>query len=580
MNSKLSIAIAAILSSLPSARMLAAPAEVGNEALEEITVTAQRRDQSIQDVPISMQALTGQTLQQLNITTFDDYIKYLPNVTSANNGPGQNEVFMRGLSAGSQASQGSSSTGLYPNVAIYLDNQSGQLPNRNLDIYAADLNRIEVLEGPQGTLFGAGAEAGVIRYITNEPKLDVTEANVKAGYGVTAHGNPNTDLTAVVNLPLIANTMAVRAVIYNDKRGGYIDNVPATFTRTTTDIGLHYANFPAVNGVCPDGLPNAGFCVPPGSPAINNFSLAARAINPVTYQGIRAEVLYKFNDDWDALITQSFQNMDSRGVFYQQPNASDGPALSPLEATLFNSAYDKDKFESTAWTVNGKFGDLKAVYTGGYLVRNVNQIGDYTNYSRGVYADYYQCYGPGTGYNTTLTSTCFSPSATWRSVERNTHQQHELRLSTPDEWRWRAIAGAFWENNTLYDQTGWNYKTVPSCTSNGAAGTPGNDGCFADIGTIPGTTVKNPGVQGPNTSFYQDTTRTTKQTAFFASIDYDLIPKVLTATVGTRRFRFDNSSAGSVSATFGCFQGGVPATGGHVAPPASPYYSSNLNKPT
>src|ERR1700733_2491736 len=171
MNSKLAIAIAAILSAVPAVRTLAAAADTGStDTLEEITVTAQRRDQSIQDVPISMQALTGQTLQQLNITTFDDYIKYLPNVTSANNGPGQNEVFMRGLSAGSQPSQGSGSTGLFPNVAIYLDNQSGQLPNRNLDIYAADLNRIEVLEGPQGTLFGAGAEAGVIRYITNEPK--------------------------------------------------------------------------------------------------------------------------------------------------------------------------------------------------------------------------------------------------------------------------------------------------------------------------------------------------------------------------------------------------------------------------
>ena len=96
-----------------------------------------------------MQALTGQALQQLNITTFDDYIKYLPNVTAANNGPGQSEVFMRGLSAGSQASQGSSATGLFPNVAIYLDNQSAQLPNRNLDIYAADLNRIAACGNPR-----------------------------------------------------------------------------------------------------------------------------------------------------------------------------------------------------------------------------------------------------------------------------------------------------------------------------------------------------------------------------------------------------------------------------------------------
>src|SRR6202162_2776684 len=248
MNSKLSISIAAVLGALSGARSLAATAEGGSDALEEITVTAQRRSQSMQDVPISMQAFTGQALQQLNIQTFDDYIKYLPNVTSASNGPGQNEVFMRGLSAGSQASQGSGSTGLWPNVGIYLDNQSGQLPNRNLDIYAADMNRIEVLEGPQGTLFGAGAEAGVVRYITNEPKLNVTEGSIKAGYGVTAHGDPNSDVTAVFNLPLISNTLAVRAVIYNDRRGGYIDNVPATFTRKDTDIGIHYANFPAVGG--------------------------------------------------------------------------------------------------------------------------------------------------------------------------------------------------------------------------------------------------------------------------------------------------------------------------------------------
>jgi outer membrane receptor protein involved in Fe transport len=564
MNSKISYAIAAILGGA-SAAAAAAPAETadtsasGNsEVLIEVTVTAQRRNESMQDVPIAMQAFTAQTLQQLNIATLDDYIKYLPNVTTANNGPGQNEVFMRGLSAGSQPSQGSGSTGLWPNVAIYLDNQSGQLPGRNLDIYAADLNRIEVLAGPQGTLYGAGAEAGVIRYITNEPRLDKTEANVSASYGVTAHGDPNTALTAVLNVPLISDTLGVRAVIYNDRRGGYIDNVPATFTRKNTDIGMYYAHFPAnAQGQCPDGLPNNGYCVPPGTAAINNGPVVKRAINPVTYQGIRAELLYKFNDDWDALITQSYQHMDSRGVFYQQPNASDGAPLGPLEVTLFNGAYDKDRFENTAWTVNGKLGPLKAVYTGGYLVRNVEQVGDYTNYARGVYADYYQCYGPG-AYTPNLPSKCFSPSATWRSIERNTHQQHEFRLSTPDEWRLRAIAGVFWEDNKLYDQTGWNYKNVPSCTADSG---PGNTGCFSNVGTFPGTTVVNPGVQGDNTSFYQDTVRETKQTAFFASVDFDLIPKVLTLTAGTRHFKFDNSSAGSVLSSFGCFQGGVPPGG-------------------
>ena len=566
MNSKLSIAIASILGgvsfSAAAADQAGSSTDVNSDTLQEITVTATRRSQSMQDVPIAMQAFTGQALQQLNVSTFDDYIKYLPNVTSANNGPGQNEIFMRGLSAGAQPSQGSGSTGLYPNVAIYFDNQSGQLPNRNLDIYAADIDRIEVLEGPQGTLFGSGAEAGAIRYITNAPKLDVTEGNTTAGYSVTAHGDPNTNITAVLNLPLIADTMAVRAVIYNDRRGGYIDNVPATFTRKNTDIGIHYANYAAsATGACPDGLPNNGFCVPPGSPSINNATVAARAINPVTYQGARGEVLYKFTDDWDFLVTQSYQNMNSEGVFYQQPNASDGAPLQPLQVTLFNPSYDKDKFENTAWTLNGKFGDLKAVYTGGYLVRNVQQEGDYTNYARGFYADYYQCFGAGSGAAGNPNATCYSPSATWHSNERNTHQQHEFRLSTPDEWRLRAIVGAYWEDNKLFDQTGWQYKTVPSCTTNDPAGTGGNAGCFTNVGTAPGATVVNPGIQGPTTSFYQDTMRETKQTALFASVDFDIIPKVLTLTAGTRHFRFANSSVGSVTGSFGCFEQGVPTTG-------------------
>jgi iron complex outermembrane receptor protein len=528
--------------------------------LATIIVTAQRRTENIQDVPISMQALTSQTIQQLNIQTFDDYIKYLPNVTSASNGPGQNEIFMRGVSAGSQASQGSGSTGLWPNVAVYLDDQSVQLPNRNLDIYAADLQRIEVLEGPQGTLFGAGAQAGVIRYITNKPQLDTVSGSIEGGYGTTAHGDDNSDVTAVLNLPVIAGHMAVRGVIYDSRRGGYIDNVPATFARANTDVGIHYAGYAAVNGQCPDGQPNNGYCVPPGSPTVSNAQIAARAINPVEYQGGRVEALYKFNDDWDLLITQSYQDLNSQGVFYQQPYASDGTPLPNLEVTLFNNAYDKDRFANTAWTVHGKVSQLDFVYTGGYLDRNVEQVGDYTNYARGVYADYYQCYGPYSAANP-LTSTCFSPSAIWRSVERNVHQQHELRLSTPDSWRLRAIAGLYYENNGLYDQTGWHYKSIPACTSNEDPGGLGNTGCLSNVGTFAGTTVQNPGVQNDTTSFYQDQLRQTRQIAEYFSTSYDLIPRVLTLTGGLRHFRFLNSEAGSVLSSFGCFEGGAPAGG-------------------
>ncbi|HUO96434.1 MAG TPA: TonB-dependent receptor [Steroidobacteraceae bacterium] len=581
-NPKLSFAIAAVLGGATIGAHAAAPgstAEASADSLGEIIVTAQRRTESMQNVPIAMQAFTAQALDQLNISTFDDYVKYLPNLTTQNNGPGQNEVFMRGLSAGAQGSQGSGSTAFFPNVAIYLDNQSAQLPNRNLDIYAADLNRIEVLEGPQGTLFGAGAEAGVIRYITNEPKLNVTEGNFKAGYGTTAHGDPNSELTAVINLPLITDRAAVRGVFYNDHRGGYIDNVPATFTRNGSDLGIHYAQYATacsvgnpVNGQCGAGTPTS-FGPPPGSPVINNYAIAKRAINPTTYQGVRLEALFKFNDDWDLLLSQMYQNLNTDGVFYQQPFASDGQALSPLQVTLFNDSYNRDRFSNTAWTLNGRIGALKAVYTGGYLTRHVEQVGDYTNYARGVYADYYQCYGPASGANPNLPSTCFSPSAIWRSLERNEHQQHELRLSTPDDWRLRGIAGAYWEDNKVWEQTTWAYKSIPACTSNGAAGTPGNTGCISDVGTYADSSVENPGVQPDTTSFYQDTIRETKQTAFFASVDFDLVPKVLTLTVGTRHYRFENSYAGSVLSSFYCFEQGAPAGGCQGAS------SHDLNQP-
>jgi len=121
----------------------------------------------------------------------------------------------------------------------------------------------------------------------------------------------------------------------------------------------------------------------------------------------------------------------------------------------------------------------------------------------------------------------------------------------------------YYEDNKLFDQTGWAYRTVPTCTSNATPGTPGNGntGCFQSVGTFPGTTVVNPGIQGDNVSFYQDQVRETKQTALFLSIDYDFIPKVLTLTAGTRHFQFKNSMAGSVLSSFGCFETGISPTG-------------------
>ena len=543
--SKLSYAIAALLGSgaLGHARPAQAADASSADQIQEITVTAQRRTENVQDVPIAIQALTGETLAQLNITNFDEMVRYLPNVTHANSGPGQSELFMRGLSVGSQGTQSGGSINGFPNVAVYLDDQSAQLPGRNLDIYAADLERVEVLEGPQGTLFGAGAEAGAIRYITNKPKLNVTEGSVSGGYSVTAGGDPNTDVTAVLNLPLIADKLAMRAVIYNDSRGGYIDNVPANFTRKSTDLGIGYAQYPA--GCSPATTPCQ---VPPSAMPISNAAIAANNINPLTYQGLRASLLWQLNDDWNALVTQSYQNMNAQGVFYEMPHSSDGAPLQPLQVTLFNNSFDKDKFENTAWTVNGRFGQIKAVYTGAYLTRTVDQIQDYTNYSRGVYADYYQCHGaePANG----LQSTCFSPSSVWTDHEHNSHQSHEFRLSTPDDWRLRGIVGAFWEQLKIQDQLEWQYKSLPPCTDTVTVG------CMTDVGPAPGATVSNPGIRNDNVAFFNDVQRGYRQTAAFASTDFDILPHVLTVTGGTRWYRFDNDERGDATSSFGCYEAG------------------------
>jgi iron complex outermembrane receptor protein len=524
MNSKLSYAIAAVLGSSPTGLAYAAAAAEADtsDTIQEITVTAQRRTENMQDVPITIQALTSETLTQLNVQTFDDFVRYLPNVTSASSGPGQGSVYMRGLSTTLPGVQGSGGIGSFPNVAVYLDDQSGALPGRNLDVYAADLERIEVLEGPQGTLFGSGAESGVLRYITNKPKLDVTEGSVSAAYEYTSHGDPSSNVQAMINLPLIPDTLAVRGVIYSDSRGGYINNVPGTFVRQCTDTGIHYASY-------------AG-CTTPGTPlppttatnSATNGALVANGINTVTYKGFRLGALYKLNEDWNALLVQSYQDMRSDGVFYETSYSSGTPAvpLPDLSVQNYVPTYDKDKFENTSLTINGKIGDLKVVYTGGYLVRNIENQGDYTNYTRGVYADYYQCLPPVGG---ATNGTCYSPVSRWRDVEKNAHDSQEFRISTPDDWRLRGILGVFWEQYKINENIDWFYRNAPACNPAGGLTTTG---CFVDVGppngnpavTYPNVQVNNPSIRPDSESFFDDIIRGFRQKAVFGSGDFEIIP--------------------------------------------------------
>jgi iron complex outermembrane receptor protein len=531
-NHKLAYAITAILSGSAGTAWAATAADTASSfaGLEEITVTAQRRSESIQDVPITIQAITGEQLGQLNVTTFDDVIKMLPNVTFSANGPGQGNIYMRGLSVGFAGSQSSASINPFPNVATYLDDQSLTFPGRNLDVYMVDMDRIEVLEGPQGTLFGGGAEAGVIRYITNKPKLNVTEGRAEGGYGITAHGDPNTSANVVLNLPLIADTLAIRGVIYSDRRGGYIDNVPSTFTR---------------NPKLDQGPSTYSSSYPAHLATYNNYMVAQQNQNPTTYQGMRLAALYQINDDWSALIQQTYQYLDAEGMPVQMPKGLDFQTLQPLQETSFMPAWNKDKSESTAWTINGTIGFLKAVYTGSYLTRNVDANMDYTNYTRTGGGFYYSCTGGGgSNFGGSGPATCYSPVMGWHDYFKSTHQSHEARVSTPDDWRLRGLLGAYWEDFQIKDDMNFEQKTIPSCTpENLAAALAGGPVCLGNV--TPVQAAIDPTTRNDNTNFGEDLQRGYKQTAFFTSIDFDLIPKVLTLTGGTRYFKYVEQEVGS-----------------------------------
>jgi iron complex outermembrane recepter protein len=501
---------------------------------DEVIITANRRDDSLQDVPITVQAVTGEQLNQLNVATLDDLLKYTPNVSYSGNGPGTGNVFIRGLAGFGSGNQNQSTIAPFPNVALYLDDQSMQFPARNNDVYLVDMERVEVVEGPQGTLVGGGAQAGAIYYITNKPKLDVTSGEFNAGAGITAGGDPNSNLNAVLNVPLIADTLAVRAVIFSDHQGGYISNVPGT-------IGY---------------LPNSPQVLAGVNPIADNATLVQTNGNPVDYHGARLSALYRINDDWNILLQQNYQDMQANGYFYTYPLAPDGQALQPYQITAFTPAYTKDRYESTAWTLNGKVDDLSIVYTGSYMVRHIEGQQDYSNYLRNAPGSYYGCIGPGAGYFNAATFPalaghklqCYAPVGQWDDTVANQHTSHELRISTSPESRVRGLVGVYWEKFVIDDEMNFNYLVIPQCdpANLAAALVPGGPACLSAVGPVAGSFANDPGLRiDEDNAFGEDEQRGYKQTAEFVSVDFDLIPQVLTLSGGTRHYHYDEFEEGS-----------------------------------
>ena len=507
---------------------------VASDELLEVIVTANRREESLQDVPLTIQSVSAEQLRELSITSLNDLLRYTPNVTYSGNGPGTGNIFIRGLGLVGTGNQSQATVAPFPNVALFLDDVSMQFPSRNNDVYLIDMARVEVLEGPQGTLLGGGTEAGAIRYITNVPKMEALEGEANAAYGVTAGGDPNTKLSAMFNVPLGAS-FALRGVIFSERRGGYIDNVPATISYVPGSVPHDFG----------------------GNPSANNAGLVASNTNPANYQGFRLSARWRASQDWDLLLQLNRQNMEADGYFFAYPAAPDGQALEKYQIAAFAPAYTKDRYSSLAWTLNGKLGDaLKLVYTGSYMVRDIEGQQDYSNYLRGSTASsYYACIGTGPFYFNSGTfpvlagtpTHCAPPIGTWHDTVRNTHQSHELRVSTSESYRLRGLFGAFWEKFVIYDDMNFNYLGIPQCDpANLAAATAGGVGCLSAVGPLPGTFASDPKLrENTNTAFGEDLQRGYKQAAFFVAIDFDIVPKVLTVSAGTRYFRYDDFEDGS-----------------------------------
>jgi iron complex outermembrane receptor protein len=196
--------------------------------IEEIVVTATKRAESMEDIPVSVNALTGDSLEELGVDNFDEYAQFLTNVVSSGRGPGQRELYVRGAATEQSSITITSVQGSAPAVALYQDEQPVSFAGRNLDVYATDLERIEVLPGPQGTLFGASSQTGTVRLITNKPRIDGVEAGFNTKVSSTKGGEPSTAVTAFLNLPL-TEQLAFRVTAFNDRAGGWIDNDFGTY---------------------------------------------------------------------------------------------------------------------------------------------------------------------------------------------------------------------------------------------------------------------------------------------------------------------------------------------------------------
>jgi iron complex outermembrane recepter protein len=468
-------------SMLTSAAVAQQNQQTAQTGVETVVVTAQKRSENLQNVPFSIEAITSEKLQQLDINNFADYVKYLPSVTyqpggssggagAGNGAPGFANVYMRGVVAGGDGNH----SGSLPTVGVYLDEQPITTIGGTLNVHIYDLARVEELAGPQGTLYGASSEAGTIRLITNQPDPSGFAASYDLTGNTVDHGGLGYVAEGMVNQP-IAENAAIRIVAWDEHDAGFIDNVPGTRTYPTSGI------------------------------TINNYKIAKNDFNDGDTIGARGALKIDLDSNWTITPTIIAQQERTNGI-----GAYD-PSVGYLEVTHFYPEYVHDGWWQAALTVQGKISDLDFTYSGGYMDRRVREESDYTDYSFW----YDTLYGYG-AYWTNNAGKPVDPSQYIVAQDHFTKTSHEMRLSSPSTDRLRFVGGLFYEMQTHYILQ--NYK-------------------INDIGSD----ISVPG--WPSTIWLTDQMRVDRDYAAFGEVSYDILPN-LTLTGGLRVFDSVNSLEG------------------------------------
>ncbi len=451
---------------------------VASHGVEEVVVTSRKRSEKLQRVPMSLQVLDTRTLERHQVNNLQDYLKFLPSLTTQTTSPDNTTLYLRGIASGAEGNH----SGPLPTVGSYLDELPITTIGGTLDVHVYDMARVEVLPGPQGTLYGASSEAGTVRLITNRPNPSKFEAGYDVEGNVVKGGGLGGVAEGFVNIP-ITDQVAVRLVGFDEHDAGYIDNIPATRTFPTTA---------ALYG--------------PAAATVNNSAFVKNNFNPVDTFGGRAQMRIEFNEDWSVTPNVIAQDLRSSGTFGYVPQDGD------LKVERFQPDTDHDRWIQAGATLQGKIGNLDLTYAGGFFVRDQVQQSDYADYS--IFYD--QVYGSAAYWQGANGQPLPRPLQEIQGKDHFTKESNELRLASPATDRLRFIFGIF--------QQIQQHRII-------------QDYQIQDFGPQ----ISVPGWR--NTIWLTDQLRTDRDEAFFTEVSYDVLPN-LTVTAGVRPYWFDNSLKG------------------------------------